>query len=72
MPIKISHICARDQEGKFHQIECRTTTPESPRPGLVIINGEEGYFLSSIELKKLGEGRYETPDGQVLVDPDEA
>lgn len=72
MPIQISHISARDTDGQLHYIECRTTTPESPRPGLVIINGEESYFLNGIELKKLGEGLYETPDGQVLVDPDDA
>ena len=72
MPIQISHIYAHDNEGKFHKIECRTTTPESPRPGLAIINGEDRFFLKDIELKDLGEGRYKTPDGQVLVDPDDA
>ena len=71
MPIQVTHICARDKEGKFHTIECRTTRPEPPHPSLAIF-GEDRFFLDDVELKDLGEGRYETPDGQVLVDPDDA
>lgn len=69
MPTHVTDIQVRDDSGAIRVLRCETTTPPSPGPRVVIINGEERFTLEGEPVEKTGEGKYRViKTGMVLTE----